>query len=514
MDLFPSASQHTSGERMANKTKMLFSVLASAALLGILIIGLMRMTSAASSFGGVDFFYYICTSRDQVLGITNLNASRYFYFPGVYVVWSALMRTVEFDLRYLQLAYLLAIVANTVLTGALVFLVTRALWCGMFASTLYLFTTAYTEGAEGCTEVFCTLPFLSGLLTWAVMIKGGKKIGAMVALGILGAATLFMKQQAGLLLVGGIALLPLTLRSDGKTQIKLPHLILAGLVFLIALGVFFVAEGGGLSALRFGLQGIGGYDDHNSFYENVSNLKPFMPLLGLVCAGAILWTVSLFRIKSLNNHEAIFFSILGMCLIGGISSMYQFKTRGYLHYALLTAPSLAVVCSLGLFLALHQLTSPKKFPGRVLGIFLVFLCCWPLFIGWEKTAPLRNSIESLETRSTTDEIMAPFSQLCEFVPSGTEFFLFPPRRNIIHWYCKTKSTVWVGGYGWGEPDLKEYERALSTPSLKHVFVLREDSVDYNTPAAISLRGAPITRELAAKGFNATLNLDAGTLFTR
>lgn len=469
---------------------------------------------ALPSIGGVDFFYYICTSRDQLLNVPNQSLGRYFYFPGVFFMWSSLMRVVGFDLAFLQGAYIAALMTNIFLVGTIVFVITRTFWISLCTSTLYLFSAVYTEGVEGCTEIFCTIPFLLGIILWVSIIERGHRYCAMIVLGMLSAGALFLKQQAGLLLVGGLGFIPLLLSKNTTIRLGISQLFAASVTFIGSLLALFHLEGGGFSGLLYGLQGIKGYEQESSFYGNIQNLRPFFPLGGFVLVALVLWTLSIWRVKLLSSRDAILFSILGVCLIGGAATLYQFKTRGYLHYALLTDPSLAIVCSLVLFLLLRSITHAQDLFRVFIGVMGLLLCGGPLVYFWDQTQPIRTSTQSLYQRQTAVEIMEPYREVCLNVAPSSELFIFPPRRNIIHWSCQTKSTAWVGGYGWADFELSEYKKTLTNPGLMHVFVLDYDSIDYNQPLVRSFRGVPIETALAESGFSPSLRLASGTLFTR
>lgn len=491
-----------------------FRVVVFVVLVALITYALIGLRGSVHSFGSVDFFYYLCTSRDRVFGRSGRNLAAYGYFPGVYVVWSSLMILGNFALSFLQQAYLGAIVLNAVLLGWLGFLMTSKLLLSLCAVVLYLFGAAYTEGVEGCTEIFCTIPFLAGLVAWSILMRKGRQHSAMISLGVLAAFSLFMKQQALLLLVGGVALLPLIFSKANFVYLRASHLLVGVVAFVVTFLGCFLVEGGGLPALLQGLSLIQTYEMRSSFGENIKSIYPFMPLVGCVSMALFFWLVFLFHLRRANDDEQLLGAILGVLLLSGAASLYQFSTRGYLHYALLTGPCFALVCCLGLFLSLRGNGSVAGLLSLARTVLCLAVCWLPLVVGWNETRHIRKSVEALSSRPTADQVMQPFLEVCKVVPPDTELFIFPPRRNIIHWFCRTKSTAWPLGYGWADVDIQGYKRTLSNPELKYVFVLSPDSEDYNMPMVISLRGAPFEELLKAEGFSLGVRLASGDIFIR
>jgi hypothetical protein len=353
-------------------------------------------------------------------------------------------------------------------------------------------------------------------MAWFLNMKRGRSLYAVTLLAIAAALSLFMKQQSALLLLGLVAFIPMIRLRRGGGMHGVGDICAASAVFVIVfLGLFFV-EGGGWTALLRGIRAVGIYEQRGSLSNNFRGLVPFLPFTGTLAVGAIIWMVSLTKPRQLGGEERLVGTIIGVCLLGGIATLYQFSARGYLHYALLTCPSIAIVSSIAIF---HLARSILRSSGRtsteiIMLTLLVAVCVIPLAIYGNKTAPLLGTMRAAKMRTTKEAEMQPFRELCAAISTGSELFIFPPRRNIIHWYCKTKSTIWPWGYGWPAVKVDDYEQVLASESLQAVFVVSEAWSDYNTAAVQELKGAGILSLLHKHGFQLFRSFDSGSLFVR
>lgn len=487
----------------------------SALLVVLLGGGIFFLLRATPTVGGVDFFYYLCVSRDATRGLTASVAQTYGYFPGFKVVWSTLMEIGGVDLIFLQRSYVIAILVNTLLVGAVCRMVTSGSLWSLMAATTYLFTAIRVEGLEGGTEIFSTIPFLAAILLWIFLMKSGKRTLAVVVVSVLCAATLFSKQQAGLLLVGGLGVVPLLWSRDAVMRLFWRDLALAGAIFIGAVATFFALEGGGLEAFRQGLGLVKGYDAHGSLRENLGNLVSLRPLSWISALGVPLWCWSILRVRSASRQELISGAVLGIVVCAGLASLYQFSTRAYLHYALLTMPCMAIAIGISCFNLCAMARCSRSALTRFMAGGGLVVCVALLILRKDDLSNLFAFARTSHDRFTPQRIMEPFDGLCAMVPARSELFVFPPRRNVIHWFCDTRSSVWPGGYGWGDiSDPTVYRAILTAPALRYVFVIEPQSVDYNSPGFLSWRGERFEALLQESGYSFMKQFPGGALFVR
>ena len=358
-----------------------------------------------------------------------------------------------------------------------------------------------------------TIFFLLALLSWALLARRDRRIAALIALSLFGACALFVKQQGGLLLLGGVGFVPLLFSRDRIVALRwVDFLLVPALIGLFTM-FFFVLEGGGFLALQRGIAIIGQYGEEEYFRENIQALRTLSPLPQFALLSAVVWVWMCTEVRRLSSRELLLLAILGVSLWAGAGSLYQFTKRGYLHYALLTGPCFALCTALG-FSRLCHVVRQTTTGRRIFAIALLSTIPVIVAMQWSHSRALIHYVQALPARPAAEANMAPFQEVCQVVPPHTELFLFPPRRNVIHWMCGTYSSIWHHGYGWPSSEMKAYEETLASARLSLVFVMNRDSEDYNTASTIALRGEKFESMLAAQGFKAWRKMERGVLFRR
>ena len=119
---FPAAIADSieSNERLDGWVKLWRRSLVFAFLVMAVISTAVYFVAARPSVGGVDFYYYICTSRDMLQHGSEVSDNCYLYFPGVFAFWRTAMRLVGSSLAELQACYLAALLLNAVLIAVLI----------------------------------------------------------------------------------------------------------------------------------------------------------------------------------------------------------------------------------------------------------------------------------------------------------------------------------------------------------------------------------------------------------
>ena len=171
-----------------------------------LVAAVFYLFKAKHNAGGIDWFYYLCYSRDGI-NFYGTADNMYSYFPGIYQFWKVAMRLVGTDVASLQNVIIVALGLNAALVGVVVFQHTRCKLISSGAALWALVVLIRFDGLRGESEIIASLFFLSTMIAWkGTPLDHWKKWKLLFVFSLGLGLTVYMKQQAGLLAVGALAL--------------------------------------------------------------------------------------------------------------------------------------------------------------------------------------------------------------------------------------------------------------------------------------------------------------------
>ena len=424
-----------------------------------------------ASLGGPDFFFYLCYARDLVQDPVSVSLLRYQYFPGVYAFWRAAIRVVgDPRLEALQSVYLGVLVVNGVIVGAIVLRTLRSWLASLFAVTWYWVLCSRFQGLEGVAEPIATIPFLLGILCWS----GGALVGwagmaRAAGLGLSLGLAVYVRQHAGLLALGSVWLLrpylartqhPSRKPEDGEYRFwEWRVLLVVPLAAILVFGLAVYSEGHGWQPLKIGLAHVASYDAEGSWLANLYT----MFRTDEVATVALLLGIGLLAVcrgprGNLRTGES-WYEVAGFCVVAALATLWQFRTRPYGHYALLTVPCVVI--------AVVILTSQVLLPRwghrgdrrrSVVGIVLALV---PLLMGsWRSgTVAVWRVLPGGETTCRTlwhqqPRVKRDLERVAEIVKPGSLLHVLPPRHRSIHYLTGGRSTR-QRGYGFRSRPLPE-----------------------------------------------------------
>lgn len=470
-----------------------------------------------SSIGGVDFYFYVLNARDLAEANSSAPWARYIYFPGVYRFWEMVFRMSDGSLPSLQWAYLGVLIANAGLVGAILATSVTSWAGGLLGSATYIVLAGRLEGLSGCTEPLATIPFLTGLFGWYLCERQGCKTNSIACLSVACGICLFVKQQAGLLVIGVTALL-VSPSPLGQSLSRLSETVIVALgsvaTFLFAMWL----DGGGLSALAMGLSFATAYTAQGSWLSHLTRLwHESQPLSTAFVCATVIWVGLLIFHGKRSDDSAISLRLLGITTLSTIAGLFQFSRRGYLHYGLLILPgallSVALAIRLGLD-ASKSIASHWSSIQRGLVIALVLIALSFLIV------PATNSIfrdisRQLDAAEQSHAIGYPtpqLSSLCSNLEPGSFLFIVPPRHNDIHWACKTKTIGMPLGYGWENLQLPAYLASLNDSHINQVLVFQSSGDNADGGLWPSVAPTTVIRHLLDAGFHPLTTYEDATLY--
>lgn len=490
------------------------------------------------TISGADFFAYVCFGRDLALGPGPMADARFLYFPGSFRFWQGAILLGATNLARLQWTFWMVIVAGALATAALVARSESAgpppigerrlpafLWpargldllLGLAAlAAVLLFTPAF-EGYLGGAETIAVLPALGGALVWSgAPLRGRQGFVRAVALGAGLGAAVFVKQQAGLLALGWLALLPFAVAPARLHEVTkllaVPASAFATLLLLFSLD-------GGLPALKQGLSQLAAYAPANSPAVNAGIAYSqgwliFWP--AIVLFGWWTLAAGLPSLRGAVSSRAG--QLAGFCLLAGLSSLAQLRWRSYLHYLQLSLPFLVVGC----FVGARVLVSWMR--GRLSGPLVTSLPALALVFALARASSLLPvTLFSLEVQSAPawdwpdEPASRDLDRLAEVVRPGEDLLVLPSRRNAVHYRLGTRSDSWPLGYIWPPREPGQYPLFIRARKPELVLVLtslvdgasradRENCVQGDCAAAVSA--------LPEAGYTVAARLPTMTLWRR
>jgi hypothetical protein len=494
----------------------LFSPFASVAAVISICVSLYLFLTLAPFIHGVDFYYYTLISRDLAAGEIDITPARYWYFPGFYSFWRLIIAVTPGDVPSLQWAFSGVLSLNAFLIGLVAWELIGVWQLAVFAGSFYPFQAFLLEGFSGTAEPVVTLPFLIGLWVWARLLNRGHGISASAALGAGLGLAIFVKQQGILLSLGILGLLPATRFFKGTALGRIAPLmvipITASTVFLCAMAV----EGGGLSALKTGLSFAKDYPADWLLTENLSRVAALTgPLTILFAASIALWIYCLAVARDTSLAQPSTVASLGICIVSAVSGTFQFATRGYLHYALLSLPStiIAVTIGIGIMARKFQGRGTKKaslYTAVVAGGLLILTgSTIPQF-----TRLLSEALATLPKQLPLTSLSENYRPICTHVPTGSALLLVPPRNNGVHWLCGTKSVAWKVRLDWTPPSKDDYLRVLTSNAITYVFMFAEATGAYEEGFLRAIDAKGLRDDMIRMGYREVVTIPAGVLFQK
>ena len=398
-----------------------------------------------NAIGGVDWYYYLCYSRDMVNSYP-VSDNLYSYFPGVYVFWTTVMRLFGTDLETLQTSYQIASLLVCLLTGWIVKQHSHSrMLAGLTAVWTFVLITKF-DGLTGVTELLAVIPWLIGLAIWK-----GKKLDQqlplprILLLGIMLGWTVFTKQQAGLLCLGFLFLLyeQRTKTHSWRRMILLPGTALCTL--LLSTLIF----GDGLRPLAIGLQTAASYGAEQSWIQNLYTQFRHDESLWLSLAVASIlflnrqhWLTP----SQPDNHPTL--RLIGFLLVASLASLIQFRSRPFHHYMLLCIPAIVLTCTL--VYDRYQFWLQESRGKRILvGSLIVLPSIWCAPYN-DSFHPLRLEVPQVSqwTRHQPLHQQAALSQIVtvldKHIPTESKLLILPGRYNLVHYQLESFSDRQTG----------------------------------------------------------------------
>jgi hypothetical protein len=448
-----------------------------------LVAAVSYLLKAKHISGGIDWFYYLCYSRDGI-NFFGTADNMYSYFPGIYQFWRTAMRLVGTDVASLQNVIIVALGLNAVLIGVVVFQHTRCKLISSGAALWALVVLIRFDGLRGESEIIASLFFLSTMIAWkGTPLDHWKKWKLLFVFSLGLGLTVYMKQQAGLLAVGALALgwEQLSPRSSNRHRwgmlVSLP--LLAGLLLV---GFIFI-EGRGLEPLSLGLSTAASYPSRDSWLHNLYVQFRHDESFWIV----VLVTMVMFirqQTKSPEGSSPTNTSsarLVKFLLVGGFVTLLQFKIRPYHHYLLLTIPAFTI--SAAIIWHEHRYLIERGIKQRMLMVFLAALpFCWAEDYQWAyHPAQVPTAAQVAELTNWHQQVSSGrvIAELRRNIPPATALMILPSRHNSIHYLADTRSSS-PHGYSFNEGGYSENEawsEMLETTTSEYVLLLGENVCD-------------------------------------
>jgi hypothetical protein len=502
-------------EPLRGRVNLYLRVIIGVSIVSAIVSTVSYLQVVRYSIGSVDFFYYICCSRDMLTRPDGVSEMCYIYFPGVYAFWRAVMHSFGMELASLQNAYLTLIATNAIAVGGIVLRVARAPLGALVAALWYLVMSSRFEGMAGVTEPLTTLPFLIGLFIWCGRPLRGRH--ALLVAALFGASlglAVYTKQQGGTLALGFFGLLvarpavPKDRQHGWRELAVIP--ITAIVVFLVAV----LLEGRGWMPLERGLGWALAYQAEGSWLRNLyTQVRGDESAALAALLAVVVWVALLVGAKRNYWAQRDAFQLVSFVIVAGLATLLQFRTRPYGHYMLLAVPCVVLAVSLLCLLVLPS--TLDRFGRRPLARFLLLSA---IAIPFVNTAGREDTLYVWRISSTASDVPRPqwhaqlsvrsdLEKLKEVIPPRTVMFHVPPRHNSLYYLLETYSAS-PFGYVYFPPDLEE----IAWDECEHVICLR-GALDETDREYWSTWGSEdeIDRLLKAKGFHRANNVRLETM---
>lgn len=475
---FPLLKLHQSESGAAKYQQAYTKTMLNLLGIAVVITGVRYLAISRAMIGSVDWYYYLCYSRDIVNNYPvseNIDS----YFPGVYVIWTSAMRILGPDLTTLQSFYQVSLLTVCLLTGWVVRQHThcKVLTCFSIVWTFVLMMKF--DGLTGVTESLAVIPWLIGLILWrGCPIDNEAPSRRLILFGVAIGFTVFTKQQAGLLSLGFVYLLAeqfqkTTQRHSWKYLLFIPMTAFGTLVLLV------VCLGNGLGSLTAGLKTAVHYGTEQSWMLNLYTqvrhdeslwLSTFIALILFLGRGRWLKT------KAITDGPS--WRIVGFSLVAALATLLQFRARPFHHYMLLSIPALVIACSLMYY---HYRSWLQKSQRKrvIVGAILILPCIWCAPYN-DSYHPLRlqmpepNQWERQHAALHDTNMQIIIEILDKQVPAESRMLIMPGQYNQIHYRIGTLADQETG-YNFGTREFaasdQSWRKPLERTSAEYVLLL-------------------------------------------
>ncbi len=442
LKIVPAESRH--GQYHRAYTKTLLALLATAAT----VTCVRYLTISREAVGGVDWYYYLCYSRDMVNNHP-VSENIYSYFPGVYAIWTSVMRIFGQELTALQSFYQSALIMVCLLTGWVVRQHTHCKVLTYFSIFWTFVLLTKFDGLTGVTESLAVIPWLLGLILWRGRpVNNTESLWVLILFGAAIGLTVFTKQQAGLLSLGFVYLLA-EQRQKKSGLHSWKRLLLIPITAIVTLVLAILCMGNSLVWLTEGLKTAGQYGTEQSWILNLYTQVRHDESLWI----STLITVILFSrrgkwLKTATATNVPSWRLAGFSLVAALATLLQFKARPYHHYMLLSIPAMVIACSL-IYHHYRSWLQESTCKRIVIGAIVILPCIW--------CAPYNDSYHPLRLQISTPHqwdrqysamhhatIQSVIESLNTQVPADSRMLILPGRYNQIHYYSATLSDQETG----------------------------------------------------------------------
>ena len=398
--------------------------------------------------GGVDWYYYLCYSRDMV-NSHPVAENAYSYFPGVYVFWTSVMRLVGQELPALQSFFQLALIAVCLLTGWIVRQHTDCKVLTLFSIFWTFVLLTKFDGLTGVTESLAVAPWLIGLLLWRGQPLDHHQ--PLWRIGLFGAAigfTVFTKQQAGLLSLGFAYLIAEQLQKTNKPHVW-KHLLFVPATAGITLVLLVLGQGNGLSPLVMGVKTAGQYGTEQSWLLNLyTQVRHDESLWITISIASVLFLGRKRWISTNPTTNQPSWRLIGFSLVAILATLLQFRARPFHHYMLLSIPAMVIACSITYYHYRSWLKDSKR-KRIIVGAILILPCIWfapyndsyhPLRLSMPNTTQWDRQHTAVHDPNTE----AMIARLEKQIPAASRMLIMPGQYNHIHFALKSLSDTETG----------------------------------------------------------------------
>jgi hypothetical protein len=482
-----------------------------------LLLAARYLWSARPVIEGVDFYYYVVTARDCLHGVPPARFDFYVYFPGVYRIWEAAMAAFGEGTEVLQWTAVGFLVGNAILVGAIVARILCRPVVGVAASLWYLLLASKLEALKGMVEPVATLFALAGILAWSGQpLRGRAGLVRALALGAALGLAAWTKQQGGLVAFGVGALFVATLVMPRGQRHSFLHLAAVPVASLVVFMATIMSEGEGIAPLTIGLGRVRTYVAEGSLWQNLGMMVAGCGMAGWVASlAALFWfaTLAIPRLRAI--HREPWMAVVGFSVVAGLATLLQFSKREYLHYALLTAPFMAIAAVILLERASARIAS--RWPGAsvLASCALCYALALPLiapnpgpghFHVWPVTED--SGVNKQALWHDKPAITADIRSARAIIRPTDQVLVLPQRRNVVHLLLETRSPT----YRWGG---REPLEVLRSPELRFVLVLDESVLDVTDAATWKAqRTDEAVAALEDQGFASVMELKTMTIWRR
>ncbi len=394
-----------------------------------------------SDLGGVDSFYFWCYARDMSQGVA-VSSDAYRYFPGFYLVLRNVFAVAGPTMTAAQIFHGVLLGANAGMAGLLVWRATKhaeaavlaGLWCGVLATRF--------QGLEGGVEPLATLPMLAALAWWnGRVLRGSRGVRDALVLGIGIGASMFCKQQAGLLALGALSCvgglgtrLDASQRHQWRALLIMPLAAAGSCLGLLALEGLqhLTADPANLwTPLREGLRMAAGYPSQGGPLLNFYVLLRTDESAALALVMLLLAAVWAWRRHTTQPWTRTVHWLTCAVLAVGV----QFISRPYGHYALLGAPLLTaavMIAAVQVWRRLPQTTQADALSRLLLMAAAAFPLCYvttntEAFTVWRFQQSYQSKLWASDEQAAED-----LSVVQRWVRGGRLAYVAPSRHAELY----------------------------------------------------------------------------------